>query len=85
MVNYLTTDISESKWTDRPRWGITADGYTKLSGAPTTMLVRLKGESRWRRLMVWQFSNVHCCFLRIKGTTYHVRESSLPVPTDVRL
>lgn len=73
-MKYLETKIVESKVTPSPRYGLTADGYTKKSGAPTPMLVRLDGEKRWRRLMVWQFSNASTYFIRICGEPHIVRE-----------
>jgi hypothetical protein len=75
-VNYLQTKIEEVKITDAPRYGMTVMGYTKLSGAPTSRMIRLEGEKRFRRLMCWQFSNVGTCFVRIKGECLVV--SSLP-------
>ena len=66
-MKYLTTPIVEIKQTETPRYGMTVDGYTKRSGAPTSYLVRLDGEKRFRRLMCWQFSNAGTCFLRLRG------------------
>ena len=77
MADYLTTRIVETRRTDTPRYGMAADGYTLRSGAPTSLMVKLEGEKRWRRLMVWQFSNAGTCFLRIKGEPLIVRESSI--------
>lgn len=74
MVNYLTQKIAEVKETDVPRYGIAADGYTVRSGAPLPQMVRLEGEKTWRRLMIWQFSNIGTCFVRIKGVEYVVRD-----------
>lgn len=59
--------IIETKRTELPRYGMAVSGYTLRSGAPTSFMVRLEGEKRWRRLMVWQFSNNGTCFLRIRG------------------
>lgn len=78
-VTYLSTQIEESKQTPVPRWGMTADGYTLRSGAPTSLLIRLKGEKRWRRLMVWCFSNANTVFVRINGKPQIVDELSLPL------
>lgn len=66
-VNYLQTEIVESRRTETPRYGMTAEGYTCKAGAPTSLMIRLEGETRWRRLMCWQFSNAGTCFIRIKG------------------
>lgn len=67
MVEYLTAEIAETKRTETPRYGYTADGYTSRKGAPTSRMIRLAGEKRWRRVMVWQFSNAGTAFVRING------------------
>lgn len=72
MVEYLQANIAAKRQTNAPRWGMTRMGYTLSSGAPTSWLVRLEGEKRWRRLMVWQTSNAGTCFLRVKGKNYVV-------------
>lgn len=77
-VNYLETNIVEAQQTIVPRYGMTADGYTIRSGAPTSWLVRLDGEKRFRRVMVWQFSNAGTCFLRIKGNPFVLRDCDMP-------
>jgi hypothetical protein len=77
--DYLKTPIVGMKITETPHYGMTADGYTKRSGAPTSRLIRLEGEKRWRRLMCWQFSNAGTCFIRIKGETLIVADSDLPL------
>lgn len=71
-------NIVEIKTTDIPRYGIAADGYTVKSGAPTSKMIRLKGEKRWRRLMCVQFSNAGSCFLNIKGKRVYVNDYDLP-------
>lgn len=53
-----------------PEYGMTRLGYTKRSGAPTSVLVRLKGEKKFRRAMVWQFSNMGTTFVKIKGQSH---------------
>lgn len=73
-VKYLETTIVETKHTITPRHGVTVDGYTKRSGAPTSTMVRLVGEKRWRRLMCWQFSNAGTYFVRINGQELVVRD-----------
>ena len=82
MVQYLETTIAEAK-RDYPKtqWGMSRDGYTLRSGAPSSLKIRLDGEKRWRRLMVWQFSNAGTCFVRIKGECMVVREYDIPEPT----
>lgn len=47
--------------------GMTRDGYTTRRGCPIGYMVRLEGETRWRRVYVWQFSNAGTCFINIKG------------------
>lgn len=68
-----------------PRYGMSADGYTLRSGAPTSVMVRFAGEKRWRRLMVWQFSNVGTCFVRVKGVALVVWDYLLPDLSEVPL
>ncbi|HSX22547.1 MAG TPA: hypothetical protein VLE97_07225 [Gaiellaceae bacterium] len=78
-VTYLTTPIVEVRDDPPPRGsGMTREGYTKRSGAPTARMVRLQGEKRWRRLMVWQFSNLGTLFVRIDGKPHVVREEDIP-------
>jgi hypothetical protein len=74
MAEYLTVPIVETKRTQAPRYGMTADGYTCRSGAPSSLMVRLEGEKRWRRLMIWQFSNAGTAFVRVKGKYLIVRD-----------
>ena len=62
-----------------PNYGMAADGYTTKSGAPTSYKIRLEKEKIWRRLMVWQFSNVGTLFVKIKGKNVIVPEYSLPI------
>jgi hypothetical protein len=78
MVTYLTKRIVETRATETPRYGISADGYTLKSGAPTTWLIRLEGEPRFRRLMCWQFSNASTLFVRVKGEPLVVNQHDLP-------
>ena len=77
-VHYLTTPIAEARYTPRPLYGMTVDGYTKRSGAPTHLQIRLEGEKRWRRVMIWQFSNAGTLFLRMGGKNRIVNEFDLP-------
>lgn len=79
MADYLKKKIVDCRQTKRPRYGMAADGYTTRSGAPTSYMIRLQGESRWRRLMVWQFSNIGTTFVRIKGKPKIVPDSDLHV------
>jgi len=78
-VTYLTTPIVEVRNDPPPHGsGLTRDGYTKRSGAPTARMIRLQGEKRWRRLMVWHFSNLGTMFVNINGKPHVVREEMLP-------
>lgn len=78
MSEYLTTKIEAARQTNTPRWGMTVDGYTQRSGAPTSLMIRLAGETRWRRLMAWQFSNAGTLFVRIRGDEFIVNEYDIP-------
>ena len=62
-----------------PNYGMTRSGYTKRSGAPTSVLVRLKGEKKFRRAMVWQFSNAGTTFVNIKGEPHVIGIDFMPV------
>jgi hypothetical protein len=82
VVEYLETRIVERYQTPETlRYGMTALGYTKRSGAPTSWMIRLEGEKRFRRLMVWQFSNVGTCFVNVNGAPLVVHEYELPEPS----
>jgi len=80
MTQYLEIKIAESKRVvlKNPHAGMTADGYTKKSGAPTSIKIRLENEKIWRRVMVWQFSNAGTAFVRIKGQEFIVRDYPEP-------
>lgn len=70
--------IDASKRTDTPRGGYTADGYTLRRGAPSGLMIRLQGETRWRRVYVWCFSNAATAFVRIGGAPFIVRDYDIP-------
>lgn len=76
--DYLQTPIVEARRTSIPRYGLTAEGYSVRSGAPSGLLIRLEGETRWRRIMVWCFSNCGTAFVRIKGKSLIVNDYDLP-------
>jgi hypothetical protein len=77
-VTYLTTPIVEARNEPPTRGsGMTREGYTKRSGAPTSTMIRLQGEKRWRRLMVWQFSNMGTLFVRLNGVPHVVRQEDV--------
>jgi hypothetical protein len=76
--------IAEFKRTrEAPRWGMAASGYTLASGAPTSVMLRLAGEKRWRRLMVVQFSNVGTCHIRYRGERLIVWSYLLPDLSEI--
>lgn len=78
MVDCLEKRIVGHKRTDVPRYGMTAAGYTKRAGAPTCSMILLEGEKRFRRVMVWQFSNVGTLFVNVGGRPLVVREYEIP-------
>lgn len=63
----MRATITERRQRGNPRPRFDVLGYTLRAGSPTTWEVRLVGETRWRRVSVWQFSNAHTCFVRVKG------------------
>jgi hypothetical protein len=62
---WLDQEITEIKETGVPKYGRTYEGYTLKSGAPTQYMVKLDNEKRWRRIMIWQFSNTGTFFVKI--------------------
>jgi hypothetical protein len=68
-MQYLPiTRMQATKVTSVPRYGVTVDGYSHRSGAPTKWMIKV--DNRWRRVMVWCFSNASTLFVRIKGKEY---------------
>lgn len=85
-VTYLSTPIVEVRIDPPPRGsGMTRDGYTKRSGAPTERMIRLQGEKRWRRLMIWQFSNMGTLFVNIDGKPHVVHQEDIPAEGSVAI
>lgn len=75
----LGLKIAETRHVEPPtHYGMTAAGYTKKSGGPTSIMVRLEGEKILRRLMIWQFSNAGTCFIRYKGETIIINDCDIP-------
>jgi len=66
-VKYLDKPFAEIRITRHPNYGMCRNGYSCRRGAPTSFLVRLEGEKRFRRVMCWQFSNAGTGFLRVRG------------------
>ncbi len=81
-AKYLTTKIVDVRRTEIPRYGMTRAGYTKLSGAPTSYMIRLEGEARFRRVMCWCFSNSGTLFVRVKGECLITHAIDFPQPTQ---
>jgi len=82
-MQYLETKIAESKRTASPRYRLTVDGYTVKTGAPSSIMIRLEGEKRWRRVMILLFSNVGTAFVRIKGEMFIVLNHMIPEKTKI--
>jgi len=82
-MKYLETPIAEIRRTITPRWGMTSLGYTVRGGAPAQFKVRLQGETRWRRLMIVQFSNAGSCFVRVANERLWVHGEHLPDNSEV--
>lgn len=68
----------ESRRHGNPALRLTQDGYTRNEGSPTCYQVRLKGETRWRRVYIWQFSNIGTNFVKIKGENIIISVPPLP-------
>ena len=61
-------DVVDAKRTKAPQPRLTADGYTKLDGSPSDIMVKLKGYgNRWRRVYILQFSNAASQFCKVNG------------------
>lgn len=78
-VQYLEDKhkICEVRQTEQPRYGMAADGYTLRSGAPSRFLVRLDLDKRFRRVMIWQFSNAGTAFVMVKGQPLVIRDEGV--------
>lgn len=70
-VYLIDSLVAEEKRTPTPKLRTTRDGYTVRAGSPTSYMVRLQGEKRWRRVYEWCFSNTSTTFLRI-GKVPHI-------------
>ena len=49
---------------------LTRDGYTKRSGAPTSLMVKIKGSNRWYRVMNFCNSNSGTLFIKTKDNPF---------------
>ena len=54
---------------------LTVDGYTKRSGAPTNLMVKIEGSNRWYRVMQDCFSNSGTDFIRTKNNPFLIVRS----------
>jgi hypothetical protein len=76
-IKYLAEHFRVAACKEKPidqRPYLTVYGYTKRAGAPTNYMVRLRGEKRWRRVYVLQFSNAGSLFVTINGEAYYTDE-----------
>lgn len=76
-VRYLEKPIHRKRVSIPKNRRLTADGYTPRAGSPSDWLILLEGESRWRRVYCWQFSNASTLFVRIGGQPIVVRDYEL--------
>jgi hypothetical protein len=76
-VRYLEKRIDRKRVSIPKNRRLTADGYTPRAGSPSDWLILLEGESRWRRVYCWQFSNASTLFVRIGGQPIVVRDYEL--------
>lgn len=76
-VRYLEKPIDRKRVSIPKNRRRTADGYTLRAGSPSDWLILLEGESRWRRVYCWQFSNAGTLFVRIGGEPIVVRDYEL--------
>ena len=56
----------------KPQPRLTQMGYTRQGGSPTPEKVMLEGETVWRRVYVYQISNIGSCFVKSKGETIYI-------------
>lgn len=73
-LKYLDKKIVDLKRTHRPQYGMSANGYTHRSGAPTNVMIKLEGDRIWRRVMCIQTSNVGSFFIKMKGSNYYIQD-----------
>lgn len=73
MIEYA--QIEESKcepFKGNHRQYMTVHGYTKKCGAPTDYMVKLKGETRWRRVRNFCVSNSGTLFVKTASNPFLV-------------
>jgi hypothetical protein len=63
----FSTESVDVREHGNPRPRLTRDGYTERGGSPTTFQIRFKGEKRWRRVYVLQFSNAPTLFIKTQN------------------
>ena len=76
-VRYLEKPIYRKRVSIPKNRRLTAEGYTPREGSPSDWMIRLVGESRWRRVYCWQFSNASTLFVRIGGQPIVIRDYEL--------
>jgi len=64
------TERKQSPFTGNLWNYLTVDGYTKRSGAPTPLMVKIEGSNRWYRVYQVCFSNVGTNFIKTKENPF---------------
>jgi len=71
MLEYAKiTERKHSPFTGNFRNYLTRDGYTKRSGAPTSLMVKIEGSNRWYRVYQVCFSNSGTDFIKTKENPF---------------
>ena len=71
MLEYAKiTERKQSPFTGNFRNYLTVDGYTKRSGAPTSLMVKIEGSNRWYRVYQVCFSNSGTDFIKTKENPF---------------
>ncbi len=71
MLEYAKiTERKQSPFTGNLWNYLTVDGYTKRSGAPTSLMVKIEGSNRWYRVMQVCFSNSGTNFIKTKENPF---------------
>lgn len=77
MKNYPTVIRARIHGNPKPRIG--SDGYTKSGGSPTRYQVLLEGETVWRRVWIWQTSNLGTNFIKSGGKEFIININGIKV------
>jgi len=71
MLEYAKiTERKQSPFTGNLWNYLTVDGYTKRSGAPTPLMVKIEGSNRWYRVYQVCFSNSGTNFIKTKENPF---------------